>query len=56
MDQRGIQVSGTGKDSVFPATGDSSEYMECSGPTSVTPKEGELHVRSVVTEISFELT
>ena len=51
-DQGGTQGYGTGKDGVFPDTGDSRVCRECSAPTLVTPEEGGLHVRSFGTGIS----
>ena len=50
------QGSGTGKDGVFPATGESRGCMEYYVPTSVTPKAGGLHARSVSTGIASQLT
>ena len=56
VDQGGTQCSGTGKDGVFPATGESRGCRECYVPTLVTPEEGGLHVRSVSTGIASQLT
>ena len=55
MDQGVIQGYGTGKDIVLPAEGESRGCRDFSMPTSVTPEEGGLHVRSVVVGISSQL-
>ena len=55
-DQGDIQSSRTGKEGVFPDTGEYRICRECSAPTSVTTKEGGLHVRSVGTGITYQLT
>ena len=56
MAQGDTQGSGTGKDGVFPDTGDSRGFRECSAPASVTPEEGGLHIRIVGTGIAYQLT
>ena len=56
MDQGGTKISGTGKYGVFPDTGESKGFRECSAPTLVTHKEGGLLVRSVGTGIDSHLT
>ena len=54
--QGGTQGFGVGKDGVLPVTGESRGCRDCSAPTSVTPKEGILHVRSVGTGIASQIT
>ena len=54
--QGDAQGSGTGKDGVFTDTGESRGFRKCSAPTSVTSEEGGLHVRSVGTGISYQIT
>ena len=54
--QGDTQGSETGKDGVFPATGEFRGCRECSAPTSVTPEEGGLHVRSVDMGIASQIT
>ena len=54
--QGDTQCYGTGKDGVFTVTGESRGCRECSAPTSVTPKEGGLHVRSVGPGIDYQIT
>ena len=53
---RDTQGYGIGKVGIFPATGDSKRCRECSAPTSVTPEEGGLHVRSVGTGIAYQIS
>ena len=53
--QRYIHGSGYGKDGVCTATGKSRGFRECYVITSVTPKEGGIHVRSFSTGISSQL-
>ena len=55
MDQGGNQGFGTGKDSVFSATGDSRGCRGFSAPTLVNRKEGGLRVRIVDTVIDYQL-
>ena len=50
------QGSGTGKEGVFPSTGESRGCRECSAPTSVTLDEGDIHVRSVGTGVVYQTT
>ena len=50
------QGSGTGKEGVFPSTGESRGCRECSAPTSVTLDEGDIHVRSVGTGVVYQIT
>ena len=54
--RREPKVLGLGRTVFFSATGDSRGCGECSAPTSVTPEEGGLHVRSVGTKISSQIT
>ena len=50
------QCSRTGKDDVFPATGESRGCKECSDPYSVPTKECGLHVRSFGMGIASQIT
>ena len=54
--QGDTQGSGTGKDGVFPDTGDSRGCRDCSAPDLVTPEEVVLHVSSVGTWIASQIT
>ena len=56
MCQWDTQGSGTGKDGVIFATGEYRGCRECSVPSSVSPKEGGIHVRIVGTGIASYIT
>ena len=55
-DQGDTQGYRTGKYCLFPATGESRVFRECSAPYIVTPEEGGLHIRSFGTGIASQIT
>ena len=54
--QEDTQGYGTVQYGVFTDTGESRGCREFYAPISITPEEGGLHVRSVVTGIAYQLT